>query len=77
MSDGTGTKFVVTPKALDDPSFLVELLGPDWEAKLNRDLTPDEESWVDESVARHGGSHAAALGVTDPALASQIDALFR
>ena len=34
MTDGTGTKYVVTQKALDDPGFLIGLLGPEAAAEL-------------------------------------------
>lgn len=71
-----GTRYTLTQKALDDPSFLIMLVGPEEAAKHVRDLTPGEQVLVDEYVARHDGSHAAALGVTDPDLAADIDALF-
>jgi len=63
MSDGSGTTYIPTQKALDDPSFLVGLLGPEEAARLCRTLTPGEERRVDEVLARHGGDPVAALGM--------------
>jgi hypothetical protein len=34
MSDGTGTRYALTPKSLDDPGYLVDLLGPEAAAEL-------------------------------------------
>lgn len=55
---------------------LIKLLGPEAVAELARPLTPDEERLVDEALAEHG-SHSAALSVSDPQLAREVDALFR
>jgi len=51
-------------------------VGPDEAAKLARPLTAHESRLVADAVAKHG-SHSAALGVQDPRLAAEVDALFR
>ncbi len=58
-------------------SNLIRLLGPEEAAKHARALTPDETRQVNEALTRHGGSHSAVLGVRDPQLAQEVDALFR
>lgn len=61
-------------QATDSMRDLIKLLGPEVAAKLTRPPTHAEERQIAAALERHG-SASAALGVTDPELAAQIDAL--
>lgn len=51
--------------------------GTDELAAIAAGLTAEESREADELVTRrYGGSYSAALGVRDPELARQVDALF-
>lgn len=52
--------------------WLLTLLGPERLAEMTRPLTDAEAALIEAALAKHG-SHSAALGISDPALAADVD----